>query len=161
MLVNKNWRSLILTVVSLLVLSYEQTRGENVTPPPLGELVDVGGYRVHLYSIGSGSPTVVITGAGSSFDWGLVQRDVAKFARVCTYDHSGVALAVSCHPPTRCVAACFCSGRHRGPEDSPQTQASRPDGTACGQAKINYLARRRIGLQLDAAALLRPSIVAR
>ena len=91
MLMNKYWRSLILTVVSLLVLSYEQTRGENVTPPPLGELVDVGGYRVHLYCIGSGSPTVVITGAGSSFDWGLVQRDVAKFARVCTYDHSGVA----------------------------------------------------------------------
>ena len=44
MLVNKNWRSLILMVVSLLVLSYEQTRGENVPPPPLEELVDVGGY---------------------------------------------------------------------------------------------------------------------
>jgi pimeloyl-ACP methyl ester carboxylesterase len=60
-------------------------------PPPLGKLVDVGGYRVHLYCTGNGSPTVVITGAGYSFDWGLVQPEVAKFTRVCTYDHSGVA----------------------------------------------------------------------
>jgi pimeloyl-ACP methyl ester carboxylesterase len=60
-------------------------------PPPLGRLVDVGGYRVHLYCVGAGSPTVVITGAGYSFDWGLVQPEVAKFTQVCVYDHSGVA----------------------------------------------------------------------
>ena len=28
--------------------------------PPLGELVDVGGYRLHLYCTGIGSPTVVL-----------------------------------------------------------------------------------------------------
>jgi pimeloyl-ACP methyl ester carboxylesterase len=54
-------------------------------------LVDVGGYRVHLYCVGAGSPAVVITGAGYSFDWGLVQPEVAKFTRVCAYDHSGIA----------------------------------------------------------------------
>jgi len=53
--------------------------------------VDVGGYRVHLYCAGVGSPTVVITGAGFSFDWGLVQPEVSKFTRVCAYDHSGIA----------------------------------------------------------------------
>ena len=61
------------------------------TPPPLGQLVDVGGYRVHLYCTGEGSPTVIITGAGFSFDWALVQPEVAKFTRVCTYDPSGTA----------------------------------------------------------------------
>lgn len=59
-------------------------------PPPLGKLVDVGGYRVHLYCIGTGSPTVVIVGAGFSFNWGLVQPEVAGFTQVCSYDHSGI-----------------------------------------------------------------------
>ena len=53
-------------------------------------MVDVGGYRVHLYCTGKGSPTVFVT-AGFSLDWALVQPEVAKFARVCTYDASGTA----------------------------------------------------------------------
>lgn len=53
--------------------------------------MDVGGYRVHLYCIGEGSPTVVIVGTEFSFDWALVQPEAAKFARVCTYDASGTA----------------------------------------------------------------------
>jgi pimeloyl-ACP methyl ester carboxylesterase len=58
------------------------------TPP--GQLVDVGGYRVHIYCTGSGAPAVVIIG-GFSFDWALVQPEIAKFTRVCTYDASGNA----------------------------------------------------------------------
>jgi len=57
---------------------------------PLGQLVDVGGYRIHIYCTGSGTPTVMIVG-GFSFDWALVQPEVAKFTRVCTYDASGNA----------------------------------------------------------------------
>jgi pimeloyl-ACP methyl ester carboxylesterase len=60
-------------------------------PLPLGTLVNVGGYRVHLYCIGQGSPTVMIVGAAFSFDWALVQPDVGKFTRVCTFDPSGTA----------------------------------------------------------------------
>ncbi len=59
-------------------------------PLPIGTLVDVGGYRVHLYCVGQGSPTVMIVGA-FSFDWALVQPEVAKFTRVCTFDPSGTA----------------------------------------------------------------------
>ena len=33
-------------------------------PPPLGRLVDAGGYRAHGYCTGTGSPTVVIVGGG-------------------------------------------------------------------------------------------------
>jgi pimeloyl-ACP methyl ester carboxylesterase len=69
--------------------------------PPLGKLVDVGGYRVHLYCVGSGSPTVVITGAGYSFDWGLVQPEVGKTTQVCAYDHSGIAWSDP-GPPDSC-----------------------------------------------------------
>ena len=60
-------------------------------PPAPGVLVDVGGYRVHLNCVGSGRPTVVITGSGYSVDWSLVQGPVSSFARVCTYDPSGSA----------------------------------------------------------------------
>ncbi len=69
-----------------------QPTGANQNPPPpLGKLVDVGGYRVHLYCTGAGSPTVVIVGAGFSFDWGLVQPGVGSVTQVCSYDHSGIA----------------------------------------------------------------------
>jgi pimeloyl-ACP methyl ester carboxylesterase len=54
-------------------------------------MVDVGGYRVHLYCTGSGSPAVMIVGGGFSFDWALVQPEVAKFTTLCTYDVSGTA----------------------------------------------------------------------
>jgi pimeloyl-ACP methyl ester carboxylesterase len=89
----RNWRKLLLISALFIaaVACSAQTQAQRPTPQPLGKLVDVGGYRVHLYCTGTGSPTVVITGAGYSFDWGLVQPEVAKFTRVCTYDHSGVA----------------------------------------------------------------------
>src|SRR5437660_4774496 len=40
--------------------------------------------------MGTGSPAVVILGAAFSFNWGLVQPEVAKFTQVCSYDHSGI-----------------------------------------------------------------------
>jgi hypothetical protein len=71
--------------------------------PPPGQLVDVGGYRVHIHCTGAGSPTVVIVGAGFSFDWGLVQPEVAKSTKICTYDVSGTAWSDP-GPPLTCAA---------------------------------------------------------
>ncbi|CAA9394968.1 MAG: hypothetical protein AVDCRST_MAG22-781 [uncultured Rubrobacteraceae bacterium] len=62
--------------------------------PPPGETVDVGGYRLHLNVSGEGgggAPTVLLD-AGSqsaSFQWGWVQPEVAKYARVVSYDRPG------------------------------------------------------------------------
>jgi pimeloyl-ACP methyl ester carboxylesterase len=64
---------------------------QDAGPAPLGQLIDVGGYRVHLYCTGMGSPTVVVAGGGFSFDWTIVQTEVAKLTRICTYDPSGTA----------------------------------------------------------------------
>jgi pimeloyl-ACP methyl ester carboxylesterase len=80
----------LVCVLPLVTLAQKVSTDQN-PPPPLGKLVDVGGYRVHLYCTGTGSPTVVIVGAGYSFDWGLVQPEVAKFTQVCSYDHSRIA----------------------------------------------------------------------
>src|SRR5688572_17872496 len=56
-----------------------------------GRLIDIGGRRLHLHCTGSGSPTVVIEAGASSFaiDFALVQPEISKTMRVCTYDRAG------------------------------------------------------------------------
>ena len=85
-------RAFALTTLVLQVCGPIVAQSPKPSPsPPPGQLVDVGGYRVHINCTGAGSPAVVIVGAGFSFDWGLVQPEVAKFTKVCTYDVSGTA----------------------------------------------------------------------
>lgn len=87
---NLTYSALLVFIFGTCVsISCAQT-GSAASPPPLGRLIDVGGYRVHLYCTGSGRPAVIIAGAGYSFDWGLVQPEVGRFTQVCTYDHSGI-----------------------------------------------------------------------
>jgi pimeloyl-ACP methyl ester carboxylesterase len=88
-------RLLLLVLYPLLlgpVAAYTQV-GTKPLPVPPGTLVDVGGHRLHLHCTGQGSPTVVLeAGAGDfSFDWSLVQRDLARLTRVCSYDRAGYA----------------------------------------------------------------------
>jgi pimeloyl-ACP methyl ester carboxylesterase len=59
--------------------------------PPPGQMIDIGGRRLHILCKGTASgPTVVIEqGAGSpSILWWPIQAKVASFARVCTYDRA-------------------------------------------------------------------------
>jgi pimeloyl-ACP methyl ester carboxylesterase len=86
----------------LLALLLAASGGEAAQQMP-GVLVDGGGYRVHLYCTGAGSPTVMLIG-GFSFDWSLVQPEVAKLTRVCTYDAAGTAWSDRGPEPT-------CGGR--------------------------------------------------
>jgi pimeloyl-ACP methyl ester carboxylesterase len=62
-------------------------------PTPLGKMVDLGGYRIHLYCTGSGKQTVVLSPGGGdfSFAWYLVQQRLQSSARVCSYDRGGSA----------------------------------------------------------------------
>ncbi len=77
--------------VSAVCLILLVARAAAIEPPPTGRLVDAGGYRVHLYCTGSGSPTVMVVGGGFSFDWGLIQPAIAQTTRICTYDSAGTA----------------------------------------------------------------------
>ena len=59
---------------------------------PAGELVDIGGYKLHIHKTGPDSgPTVVldIGMGGNLLYWSLVQPEIAKFARVVSYDRAG------------------------------------------------------------------------
>jgi pimeloyl-ACP methyl ester carboxylesterase len=56
-------------------------------------MVDVGGYRLHINCVGTGSPTVVIDAGhgGWSASWSSwVQPEAARTTRVCTYDRAGM-----------------------------------------------------------------------
>jgi pimeloyl-ACP methyl ester carboxylesterase len=59
--------------------------------PAPGQLIDVGGYRMHLHCVGQGRPTVIMDAGNNDFSlqWALVQPDVAAFTRVCVYDRAG------------------------------------------------------------------------
>jgi len=62
-------------------------------PAPLGKMVDLGGYRIHVNCTGSGKQTVVLSPGGGdfSFAWYLVQRQLQSSTRVCSYDRAGSA----------------------------------------------------------------------
>ena len=85
----------ILTVFLLLIsmTAIGQQKPKEPTDSPPGKLVDVGGYRLHLNCTGKSGPTILLIAGGGdfSFDWGLVQPGVSRFARVCSYDRAGLA----------------------------------------------------------------------
>lgn len=60
--------------------------------PPLGQMVDIGGYRLHMHVEGAGTPTVILdAGAGGiGLSWELVRPAIAKVTRVVTYDRAGL-----------------------------------------------------------------------
>jgi pimeloyl-ACP methyl ester carboxylesterase len=67
-------------------------RGDARAYPPPGQMVDVGGYRLHLQCVGAGSPTVVLDAGlgGTSLDWALVQPVIGQTTRVCAFDRAGM-----------------------------------------------------------------------
>jgi pimeloyl-ACP methyl ester carboxylesterase len=56
-----------------------------------GQLIDVGGHRLHLNCAGTGRPTVILeSGLGEAGAyWGLISSAVARDTRVCVYDRAG------------------------------------------------------------------------
>jgi pimeloyl-ACP methyl ester carboxylesterase len=57
-----------------------------------GDLVDVGGHRLHIDCVGTGSPTVVLEaglGEPSTIMAGWIAPAVATDTRVCVYDRAG------------------------------------------------------------------------
>ena len=67
------------------------TARERRSYPPPGRLIDAGGYRLHIYCVGGGGPTVLFeSGYGmTSNAWALVQPSVARLTRACSYDRPG------------------------------------------------------------------------
>ena len=85
--------SLLLTLgCAGAIYQWGQSRLDRRMNPAPGQLIDVGGYRIHIYCVGGGSPTVVLDSglSDSSLSWDRVQPEIAKFTRVCAYDRAGL-----------------------------------------------------------------------
>jgi len=71
--------------------------------PPPGQLVDVNGYKTHLYCTGDGSPTVILVAGLDDFSlvWSLVQPEISKMTRVCSYDRAGLGWSEASPDPRK------------------------------------------------------------
>jgi pimeloyl-ACP methyl ester carboxylesterase len=84
---------LVVLALSSIGGGYETVREsiDATAYPPPGQLIDVGGHRLHLNCTGTGSPTVVLEpGLGevsSAMVW--IASTVAPETRVCVYDRAG------------------------------------------------------------------------
>ncbi len=92
-------RIIMWLIIGILVLAttgtiYQalSTKSDQRNYPALGQLIDVGGYKLHVYCTGEGSPTVVLDAAADmmSSDWAWIQPEIAKHTRVCSYDRAGM-----------------------------------------------------------------------
>lgn len=88
------WTSLaLLGFVALCGVIYEQIAEhyDRQRFPQLGTSVRVGDFSLNLNCSGHGKPTVILeSGLGiPAIGWQLVQPEIAKFTRVCSYDRAG------------------------------------------------------------------------
>lgn len=85
---------LILAGLLLVIASYNQfvvaLLAYRTSPP--GQLIQVQGRRMHIHCTGNGAPAVILESAlgGSWIDWALVQAELSKLTRVCSYDRAGM-----------------------------------------------------------------------
>lgn len=88
---------LVTATLSGATYQWLATRKELAATPPPGHLVDIGGYKLHLWCTGDGAPAVILDAGlgGTSAGWGFVQPDVARFTRVCSYDRAGMGYSDS------------------------------------------------------------------
>jgi pimeloyl-ACP methyl ester carboxylesterase len=95
---SRSRRWLIYPVIAMMTLAavgggYETVReaADAAAYPMAGQLIDVGGHRLHLSCTGSGSPTVVLQPGGGemSSNLGWITPAVARDTRVCVYDRAG------------------------------------------------------------------------
>ncbi|MDP3788033.1 MAG: alpha/beta hydrolase [Candidatus Chromulinivorax sp.] len=90
----KIFSALILTLLgSGATYQHISTKLDEKNYLPIGKMVDIGGYKLHMVDQGVGGPTVVIDSGVkcNCLDWSLVQPEIAKFTRVVTYDRAGYA----------------------------------------------------------------------
>jgi pimeloyl-ACP methyl ester carboxylesterase len=76
------------------VASSGSSPGDSLFVHP-GQLVSVNGFRLSFYCVGSGSPTVVFDSGFLDWApaWSIVQPQIAKWTRACSYDRAGAGFS--------------------------------------------------------------------
>lgn len=87
------WSVILIFTLVITGMLYQTaaTEADRKNFPPPGNLIDVGGFKMHIDCEGMGNPTVILEtlSGGTSSYWGWVQPEVAKKTRVCVYDRAG------------------------------------------------------------------------
>src|SRR5437667_10071124 len=85
---------LVVLMASVVAASGRGSPADIVYARP-GQLVDAGGFRLNLYCMGSGSPTVVFDSGWGDWApaWSKVQPEIAKWTRACSYDRAGTGFS--------------------------------------------------------------------
>jgi pimeloyl-ACP methyl ester carboxylesterase len=91
---------LLLAVAGISYQFVSVARDRRAHPMP-GQLIDVGGYKLHIDCAGQGTPTVILdSGLGDSYiSWQKVQPRISQFTRVCSYDRAGLGYSDSTSRP--------------------------------------------------------------
>ncbi|VEF49119.1 alpha/beta hydrolase fold protein [Bacillus freudenreichii] len=106
----KGLKALILTTI-ILIFTFASTfiyqsflsNSSFSKYPPVGELIDIGDYQLHMYATGKKTdlPTIILeSGSGtpsSVSDWRYIQPELAKSTRVITYDRAGYGWSDQAH----------------------------------------------------------------
>ncbi|PKQ00367.1 MAG: alpha/beta hydrolase [Alphaproteobacteria bacterium HGW-Alphaproteobacteria-13] len=98
---------LLLALVAGAIYEALGRRDAERTHPPRGQMVDVGGRKMHIDCRGTGSPTVIFEsglGTGGTIDWTLVHDRIASFTRACAYDRAGIMWSEPKGTPQRAAA---------------------------------------------------------
>lgn len=69
--------------------------------PPVGDLIDIGGTRLHAQVVGGGNMTVVFDAGvgGTSLHWTLVQPEIASQVCTVSYDRAGLGWSAGSSQP--------------------------------------------------------------
>ncbi|HNB50507.1 MAG TPA: alpha/beta hydrolase, partial [Anaerolineales bacterium] len=76
-----------------LYQSFSSAQDARTYPPP-GQLIEMGGFKMHLYCLGErkeGVPTVILFASypATVSSWVWIQPQLATLTRVCAYDRTG------------------------------------------------------------------------
>ncbi len=154
---------LLLLIVCVIGYGYEsraRARDAKLYKPP-GRMIDIGGYRLHLNCQGEGGPTVVLEYGleGSYLDWHQVQPEIARFARVCSYDRAGYGWSET-SPRPRVPSAMAEELRallHAAGEKAPYVIVTHSYGSVVGQMFAHKFPDETAGLVLVDGVHLKPS----
>src|SRR5829696_5492794 len=90
---------IVLLLLIGLIYQFVATRIAYRNYPAPGQMLSVSGHDMQIYCTdkASSGPTVVMDAGlgGGLLDWQTVQSKVAEFARVCSYDRSGIGWSES------------------------------------------------------------------
>jgi pimeloyl-ACP methyl ester carboxylesterase len=91
----KAFRALVWTcLLCAMHVTVDAAPGDEMYTKP-GQLVEADGTRLNLYCSGSGSPAVVFDSGWEDWApvWTIVQPEVARWTRACSYDRAGAGFS--------------------------------------------------------------------